>query len=249
MAKLLVVNNPAKKKKKKKKKNNKYKKKLAIKKKIVKKPKAKSITKPASEGQKMAKKKKQGKKKTKSIANTSGKKKRSKPTRRRSGGGGNVKGLRIMKNSILPAIIGGSGAVALDVVLAMAPLPPAFRSGPAKLLIKGGAAVAGGMALSAMVDKKVGQSFMLGALTLLAADLTKMAVSRAFPDLALGEYYDDDMQVNEYMSEYMSGGDSSDLGYMSTGPIVGALDYSDDYEQDGMSMDYSEGELVELDEF
>ena len=106
-----------------------------------------------------------------------------------------------------------------------------------------------------VVDKKIGNAFMLGGLTLLAADITKNLVSNAFPNLALSAYsheFDDDM--GEYMSEYMSESGEDDLGFISTGPIVGSMEYGETYDQDGLGvndwdMDDAHAELIEIDEY
>lgn len=232
MPKLMMVDNPTKRKAKKKK---------SIKRKS--KPKVKAKKKPTvkrsprrQERKVMAKKKTKSKKsKSKAVARTRPRTKARK-TRRRSGGTGIQK---ILKDSVMPAVIGGGGAVALDVALAMLPLPPAFKMGPGKLLVKGGAAIAGGMALSTMVDKKVGNAFLVGALTLLAADITKMMVGRAFPALSLGYYDGDGMDdgMNEYMSEYMSEA-SDDPGYMTQ--------MYDDGDDDFIEAEYQRNEVDEF---
>jgi hypothetical protein len=260
MARLMVVNNPKKRKLKKKKitvrkkkrttkkrPTIKTKKKVSRKKRVVKRKKLIS-----REKREMAKKKRP-RKKRKSVTKRRTPIARAKTTRTRRRR--RLGGRDIIKTAIMPAAIGGAGAVALDVVLAMLPLPAPMKSGPGKLLIRGGAAIAGGMAISKVVDKKIGNAFMLGGLTLLAADITKNLVSNAFPNLALSAYsheFDDDM--GEYMSEYMSESGEDDLGFISTGPIVGSMEYGETYDQDGLGvndwdMDDAHAELIEIDEY
>jgi len=238
MAKLLMVNNPKGKKKKKKKKSGskktKYKSKSKSKKKL-------SVKRKKSTGQEektMAKKKSKSKSKSKSVAKTKSKSK--KRTKRRPSTS-EIK--RIIKDAVIPAFIGGGSAVLLNMGISKLPLPPVLRSGPGRLLIKGAASIGGGMALQSMVDKKIGHSFMIGGLTLLAADLTKMMISRAFPNAQLGDYYDDgemefDMEVNEYMGEFVSDDVGDDMGQIMS-------DYADD---DLEAVDFVEGEVV-YDEF
>jgi len=108
---------------------------------------------------------------------------------RRAGGFG-MRGL--MRNAVMPAMIGGTGALVLDVVDGyVAPyLPATLQSGYLRLIMKGVGAVAIGMVASRFLGRERGRVVMLGALTVTAYSAIRSAVQGAgIPGLSgYGDY-------------------------------------------------------------
>lgn len=75
-----------------------------------------------------------------------------------------------LQHDLVPALVGGAGAVGVDIALAYAsPFLPAFlQSGWGRLLAQTAAAVAVGMAAGAAVDKRTGAAVTAGGLVVTA---------------------------------------------------------------------------------
>lgn len=96
--------------------------------------------------------------------------------------------------ALVPAAVGGAGAVALDVALGYGQnfLPAALTSGYGRVAVKLGGAFALGWAASKLIGRERGKAVALGALTVVAYDLFKTIakqVAPAVPGLA-GDYTD-----------------------------------------------------------
>lgn len=111
----------------------------------------------------------------------------------------------MMKNTVMPSVTAAGGAVAVDVLLGYMPLPDRLKTGPARYLVKGVAAVGMGMLAANFVKPKTAEAFASGAMTVAVYGAMKDAVSRFAPGVAMGEY--DDWSTG-------------DLGYMSPGLVV-----------------------------
>lgn len=183
----------------------------------------------------MAKKKKVAKKKTRAKKTTSRKavaKRKPRPRARRRKRDGLTD---IINSAVIPAVIGGGGAVLLDMALSKLPLPGAMQSAPGRMLVRAAGAVGGGMVLKNIVGNKIAGPFMTGALTLVAADATRMMLGNFFPN-AMGELYPDEMIMGEYVSDYPS-------------EAIGVGEYVSEYVSDYDAMDPAiEGEVI-YDEF
>lgn len=174
-----------------------------------------------------AKKRKKTKSKSISTRKVVSKRSTKRRTPRRSAGG--LSG--ILDSKLMPAAIGGASAVFLNLGLSMLPLPAMLKSKPAQIALKSVAAIGGGMAISKMFDKKIGNAFAIGSLTVLMSEITKGLLVNKFPQLALNEYVSDDTMLfppddglNEYVSEYVSEYDGYDTSDVSN---VGYADQSE----------------------
>lgn len=158
---------------------------------------------------------------------------RTAPARRRRNpsrrGGG-----RVMARFVQPALTGGGTAVGLDILFGYLPLPAAFSVGYARHATKAAAAIALGMFGSnlGIVRRATAEEMARGALTVYTADIIREGVGQFLPAVPMGYYspaYVPPSGVNEYMSEYMSGGSARNpLGYES-GPTYshGMSEYVD----------------------
>lgn len=120
------------------------------------------------------------------------KRRRSRKFRRNPIGGFNIKSFA--NNTLMPAAIGGIGAVGLDVILAMLPLPAAVKTGPMKPIAKIAGAVGIGMIASMVAGRKFGEQVTAGAVTVTLYEIIKELVQKAMPTLPLTlKEYDDDL--------------------------------------------------------
>lgn len=98
----------------------------------------------------------------------------------------------VLQTTVFPAALGAVGAVALDALYAVLPIPEAWRTGQFAAPIKAmGVLGAGALATQfiprqrAMIETAVAAS-----LTIMAYNFVKAQVQAAFPALNLGEYVD-----------------------------------------------------------
>ncbi len=90
----------------------------------------------------------------------------------------------------MPAAIGAGGAVAFDVLWAMAPIPASLKTGPMSPVVKIGAAIAVGVVVSKFVSAKYGAAITAGAVLVTAYDVIKNTIRANVPQLPLSEYVD-----------------------------------------------------------
>ena len=127
----------------------------------------------------------------------------------------------------LPAVIGGAGALGLDIALGnLSMIPPEWKTGYKRTLLRAGIAFAVGFAARTFLPAKwkaMADQATAGALTVTAYDATKGFVAQNWPELTLGMYDGDlsayervnynalptltRMQKNGGMSAYVPAGD------------------------------------------
>lgn len=129
--------------------------------------------------------------------------------------------------SLIPAAIGGAGAVALDIALGYVPLPDMLKTGYAKVAVQIAGAFALGMIAGKVLGKDKGHAVTAGALTVAAYSLVKTVVKQAAPTLPglAGDY--EAMRMGAYMQP--------SLGYTNAAPSLGA------YMQPGAAMSGYDG--------
>lgn len=130
-----------------------------------------------------------------------------------------------LSNTLMPSVIGGAGALALDVAIGVLPLPPALKSGPMSPLVKVAGAVGLGMIASKMVNRRVGEQIAAGAITVQVYNFAKAMLIK----VGQGKIPGLSMYPDGYMGEYVSGDELPEaLGYTDSGIQVGEYVSSDD---------------------
>lgn len=129
-----------------------------------------------------------------------------------------------LSNTLMPSVIGGAGALALDVALGVLPIPDKLKSGPLSPLVKVAGAVGLGMLASKMVNRRVGEQIAAGAITVQVYNFAKAMLIKVgggkIPGLS--------MYPDGYMGEYVSGDElPAELGYTDSGMQVGEYVSSD----------------------
>jgi hypothetical protein len=109
----------------------------------------------------------------------------------------------------MPAAIAAGGAIGLDIVWGMLPIPLALKTGPMRFVAKGVGAIGMGMIASMVVDQATAKNFTAGAMTVVMYDALREALQTWMPQLALSAY-----DINDtlgYPSSAMDVGSESDL--------------------------------------
>jgi hypothetical protein len=145
---------------------------------------------------------------------------------RRSGGFSLRGGL--LRNAVVPAAMGASGALVLDVVYGyLNPyLPVTLQSGWMQVLVKGAAAVGLGMVGMRVLGRERGKVLMLGALTVTAYSALRSAVAGAgipgLSGLGYGDYTPFPMHgFGAYMRGPTGTPGIQGLGYVSPAAVIG----------------------------
>ena len=125
---------------------------------------------------------------------------RSNPRRRLPTFGG------IINSQVIPAAIGGTGAVLNDMIVNFLPLPITFKSGWMRHLSKAVGAIAIGYLGGMFLTKKTADQLGAGAMTVVGYNVVRDLAAQFAPQLPLGEYLDP-------MGEYLDPA----LGYYGAG--------------------------------
>lgn len=88
-------------------------------------------------------------------------------------------------STIIPAAVGGAGALLLDMAWGKLPIPDALKSGPAAPIARIALAVGVGYGVGMVAGKKYGNEAMAGALIVTAYDLIKNLVVPSIPVAAV----------------------------------------------------------------
>lgn len=117
----------------------------------------------------------------------------------------------IVNNQVVPAMVGGAGAVLNDVIVNMLPLPAQFKTGWARHVSKAIGAVAIGMMGGFVLQKRTADQLGAGAMTVVGYNIVRDLAAQFMPQLQLGEY----LSLGEYLP----------MGYYGAGlnPDVGAI--------------------------
>lgn len=123
----------------------------------------------------------------------------------------------MMKNSVLPAVTAAGGALGLDIVWGMLPLPEQVKAGPMRHIAKAAGALAIGFVAGNIVKRETANLMTLGMLTTITHSAMREAVTRFAPQLALGMVND---ELSAYENEYLSAVTVDELGYISPSPMA-----------------------------
>jgi hypothetical protein len=140
---------------------------------------------------------------------------RTRRRRRNPIGGASFNPKRVLGDVVIPSAIGAIGAIGVDMVWNMLPIPAQFKVGPLGVAAKIAGAVAIGMIASKAAGKKIGAAVTNGAVLVTIYDVAKGMIRTAAPALPMSEYVSGlgYVQAGQFlpMSEYVSGGASASL--------------------------------------
>lgn len=119
------------------------------------------------------------------------------------GGSGALAGIT---KPLVPALIGGGGALVIDVLLAKLPLPEDLKakisSGPMRTLARAGAAFLLGYGAGFVIKRETANQLMAGAFTVIAYDEIKGLLNAQFPQLLSAYRYEGDLAAYDRVSNY-----------------------------------------------
>lgn len=96
-------------------------------------------------------------------------------------------------NALTPALIGGVGAVALDVAYGALPIPANLKSGAFAPLVKGGVILAAGTLARNFLSSKTVDIAVATSLAIIAYNFIRGKVLQLAPNLPMGAYVSDDL--------------------------------------------------------
>lgn len=138
-----------------------------------------------------------------------------------------------IKAALIPAAIGGAGAVALDLTLGYVgdKLPSFLQSGIARTGVKLAGALALGLVAGKAFGSEKGKAVALGGLTVVLYGALRDALKSAAPSLPLSG-----LSAVDFASETIGAYQPSSLGYMNPAPFMPGSESSDlgAYQTDGM---------------
>jgi hypothetical protein len=170
---------------------------------------------PRKRRRKTAKKKTVAKRRPRRVTTLARARKRA-PARRRRSNPIKFNVNTIMKNTVMPSATAAGGALAVDLLLGYIPLPAMLKTGPARHLVKGVAAIGMGILAANFVRPRTAELFATGAMTVAMYGAGKEMIGKFAPNIQLGGEFD----------EF----DLDSLGYMSPGMVVdeGSMGYYED---------------------
>jgi hypothetical protein len=140
--------------------------------------------------------------------------------RRRNPIGGRFSLRGFTNNTLMPSAIGAAGALGLDVLMGLLPLPAAIKTGPMRPLTRIAGAVGIGMLAGMITNRRLGEQVAAGAVTVVMYDTLKSFVRQAVPTLPMAglsedypsmEYVSPAMMTDESLSAYVDGDMGVDL--------------------------------------
>lgn len=92
-----------------------------------------------------------------------------------------------LSNTLMPAGIGAIGAVGMDIVLGMLPLPAALKTGAVRPLLRLAGAMGMGLLAGMATNKRIGAQVLAGASTVVVYDMLRTMAQKAMPTIPLGD--------------------------------------------------------------
>lgn len=115
----------------------------------------------------------------------------------------------IFQDTVMPAVTAAGGAIGLDIVWGMLPIPLTLKTGPVRYVAKGVGALGMGMVAGMFFPTSTAKNFTAGAMTVVMYEALKEAMATWMPQLALSAY-----DINEgmgYPSAALDVGSEADL--------------------------------------
>ena len=124
----------------------------------------------------------------------------------------------IINNQVMPALVGGAGAVLDDILVNVVPLPANWKTGNMRHVTKAVGAIAIGYVGAMFLPRKTANELGAGAMTVVGYNVVRDLAARFAPQLPLGGY------LETGMGEYLD--PASGLGYYGAGLNPNASQFS-----------------------
>lgn len=109
-----------------------------------------------------------------------------------------------------PAMVGAGGALGLDMVWGMLPLPANMKTGMMGSVVKIGGALVLGQMSKGFLGKRTGENLTVGMVTVLTYDMVKGLISQNMPGVPMSEYIGSELSGSNFAYNPQPG-----LGYMN----------------------------------
>jgi len=122
-----------------------------------------------------------------------------------------------IKHTLTPSFVGASGALGLDMLLAVLPLPAMLQTGALRPVVRIGGAALLGIAASKAVNRRVGEQVAAGASIVVLYDILKNFTQTMMPALPLSgypsnlEYYSAGQNVGEYFAPQVTAANDGNI--------------------------------------
>lgn len=137
----------------------------------------------------------------------------------------------IVRNQLMPSTIGAAGALGLDVLMGVLPLPDAVKTGPLRPVARIGGAIALGFLASFAGMRKHAAQITVGAMTVVLYDVMKGFAARVAGGKIPGIGVYEIPGVGMYEVSTPSGGEAA-IGYTDSGQQVG--EYVSGFDAEGV---------------
>lgn len=139
------------------------------------------------------------------------------------------------KHTLMPSVVGAAGALGIDVILGFLPIPPQFKTGHMRAIVKIAGAVGVGILASNFMKRETAHQIAAGAITVTLYDVMKGYLRQAVPTLPLSEA---DVMYEEYPN----------LSYAGAGHTIDGMDQyvSSMSTEDGVGMYVGDSEPGEF---
>lgn len=129
-------------------------------------------------------------------------------------GGGRAGGFAdIFADTIMPSAIAAGGALGFDVIYGFIPIPPQFKTGPMRHLVKGAAGLVAGWGAGMMFPSATAKAFTSGIMTVVMYGAMKEMMQTFAPQIPVSAYDVEDVeQLSAYPSHAYGAGAEEDLG-------------------------------------
>lgn len=125
--------------------------------------------------------------------------------------------MSFVKNTVMPAAIGATGALAVDWAFANLPVPMFLTSGMMLPIARIGGALLVGVAAGAVMGKKFGEDVAAGAVTVTLYDLIKTSMQTNMPNVRLARY----VSMRGVPRRIIPAGNRMRLGYRNAARVMG----------------------------
>ena len=110
----------------------------------------------------------------------------------------------IVNNTVIPALVAGGGAIALDLAWGFLPIPEQVKTGPMRHAAKGLGAIGLGFVAGMVLPKKTAQNLSTGAMTVVVYNAYRDMLARFAPTVALGAYLEEPIPAGNGMGAYLA---------------------------------------------
>lgn len=117
----------------------------------------------------------------------------------------------IFQDTVMPSVVAAGGAIGLDIVWGMLPIPLTLKTGPVRYVAKGVGAIGMGMIAGMFFPAATAKNFTAGAMTVVMYDALKEAMATWMPQLALSAYDINEGYGMGYPSAALDVGSEADL--------------------------------------